>query len=188
MGSHLGTQESSMPIRLHRRCSGKEKSREGMITEDRSVCFGNCPLEVLKLRSIGCTSLQVKENLTMVVYKSLSSVTRNPEAASPGLALSGVSGAQVCSTFLLIHSERVAKQPPPLLVSPLHSGRRQEGKREELSWLHPSPLVRKVEVPPGGPEAASGSLGSRGAGLSEINAGLLPEGAYTDKRSKPGFS
>ena len=159
-----------------------------MITDERSVCFGNCPLEVLKLRSIGCTSLQVKENLTMVVYKSLSSVTRNPEEAGPRLALSGVSGAQVRSTFFLIHSERVAKRLPPLLVAPLHSGRRQEGKREELSWLHPSPFVRKAEVPPGGPVAASGSLGSRGAGLSETNAGLLPEDACTDKRSKPGFS
>lgn len=141
-----------------------------MITEERSVCFGNCPLEILKLRSIGCTSLQVKENLTMVVYKSLSSVTRNPEEASPRLALSGVTGVQVCSAFLLIHSERVCKTAPasPGLTSAFWAKAGRKEGREKLAA--PVPSARNAEVPPGGPVAASGSLGSRGAGLSEINA------------------
>lgn len=133
----------------------------------------------------------------MVVYKLSSNITRNPEEASPQLALSGVTGTQVCSVFLLIHSELVAERLPSLLVSPLHSGQRQEGKREDLSWLYSSPSVKKAKVPPGGPVASPrsrdccgclGEPGSRGAGLSEINAGLLPEDVYTNKQSKPGFS
>ena len=79
-----------------------------MTTEEkRKVCFGNRPLEIPKLRSIKCISLQVKENLTMVVDKLLSSVMRSLEEASPQLALSDVTGTQACSVFLLIHPELV---------------------------------------------------------------------------------
>ena len=104
----------------------------------------------------------------MVVYKLSSNITRNPEEASPQLALSGVTGTQVCSVFLLIHSELVAERLPSLLVSPLHSGQRQEGKREDLSWLYSSPSVKKAKVPPGGPVASPrsrdccGCLGEQG--------------------------
>ena len=133
-------------------------------------------------------------------HGGLHSIVQHHEKPRGGQSTAGAQWClwnQVCSLFLLIHSELVAKRLPPLLVSPLHSGQRQEGKREELSWLYSSPFVRKQKClreaqwpAPGhvSAAAASGSLGSRGAGSSETNAGLLPEDAYTGKQSKSGSS
>lgn len=121
-----------------------------IIEEKRRVCFGNRPLEIPRLRSIKCISLQVKENLTMVVDKLLSSIMRSPEEASPQLALSDVPGTQACSVFLLIHPELVGflqngscpSWPHPCILA---KTRRKEGRAKPAVL---SPLSRKQKCLP----------------------------------------
>lgn len=102
-----------------------------MISEERrKACFGNGLLKCPNEGSSHAFLCKSRKGYGVAQYGV--SITRNPEEASP--RWHRVTGDKVCSVFLLIHSELIAKR---LRLSSLTCilGKGRKGRGEELSWL-----------------------------------------------------